>query len=796
MAQFLRPNANVTQTSFTNGFGEIDETSASDSDFAWSANNVAATLEVALTNPAATPGAGTTTIRYRIARMNNGVLDGGGNACLVTAALYQGTTLISADSQRNSDGTWTTYSWAPDVSSVTDWNDLRLRFTTTASGGGPSVRRGAAISWAEVEAPDAAASNPATSTLTDNFGAALDSGKWTASNNNGTAATSGGVLDLNVSSTTPVSHATILSVDDYDLTGDVVFARLVRPATNAGGADVALTSLRVLDSVDTSDYFEFFISTNGALMARMSTNGTVSDQFIASYSATTHAWLRLGEAAGTIYWDTADNTASDPPTSGQWTNRRSNATPPSTFTSCKVRLRVEYWSATVDAINQSAQFDGLNTGTSSGTSAALTGQAATSARGTPGVSLDKTLAGQAAAAARGTATAAVSTTPTGQAASTARGSAGVERSLTPTGQAASAARGTAVPATSLPLAGQAASTAAGTVSASAGFETALTGLGATTARGTAIPTTDKALTGQAAGTARGALTGGTEKPLTGLSASSAQGGVTPSTAGSIELTGLQASAARGTAVAATDKALTGQAAGTAAGGVNPTLDTSVELTGLQASAARGTAVAATDKALTGLAASTARGAVGATISLPLIGRSVDSAPGSVLSISPEAATLGSGTAFGSTAFGTVPFGGGSDAAVVVLTGHGMTVGRGVINRQFAPVALTGHGMATARGGVSPAITPPGPLATLIGHRTDAGVGRLGVVITTTPAGVQLVLQDGQIRPRQLSDAPSLRSAVVPIDLTSVDVPFDTGVIVQVDANIALVPASPERAESN
>jgi hypothetical protein len=104
MAQLLRPDSNVTQTSFTNGFANIDEATPSDADFAYGANNTAAVLEVGLGNPAATPGAGTTTVRYRVARVNAGALNGSGSAVGITAELYQGSTLIAADTERATTG--------------------------------------------------------------------------------------------------------------------------------------------------------------------------------------------------------------------------------------------------------------------------------------------------------------------------------------------------------------------------------------------------------------------------------------------------------------------------------------------------------------------------------------------------------------------------------------------------------------------------------------------------------------------------------------------------------------------
>lgn len=157
-SQYLRPQSDVTNTG-TNGFGAVDETTASDADFWYGDNNVAETLEVALTDPAADPLSSTRHVfRYRIAKTNAGTLDGGGNAVTVTATLLQGTTTIRADSARTATGTWTTYEVAltgGEADAITNYDDLRLRFVTSASGGSPANRRGGAVSWAEMEIPPA-----------------------------------------------------------------------------------------------------------------------------------------------------------------------------------------------------------------------------------------------------------------------------------------------------------------------------------------------------------------------------------------------------------------------------------------------------------------------------------------------------------------------------------------------------------------------------------------------------------------------------------------------------------------
>lgn len=158
MAQFARPDSDVTNTGSNNGFEAIDESTPSDADFWWGDNNQADELEVGLTN-VTDPGVDTGhVVRFRIAKVNAGVLSGTGNAVTITARLMQGGTVIAARAADDATGTWTTHTWnltTGEVSGITDYTDLRLEFVTSASGGTPANRRGGAVSWAELETPDA-----------------------------------------------------------------------------------------------------------------------------------------------------------------------------------------------------------------------------------------------------------------------------------------------------------------------------------------------------------------------------------------------------------------------------------------------------------------------------------------------------------------------------------------------------------------------------------------------------------------------------------------------------------------
>lgn len=177
MAQFARPDSNVTQTNMTGGFAEIDESSASDADFAYSANNTTAELEVGLSDVSDPGSSSGHIVRFRYAKTNGGTPAGGGTDCEMVVRLVQGTTIIASQSVTPvTSGTWTASSFTltgVQADSITDYADLRLEFAIVGGGGSPANRRGVGISWAELETPDAAAIAIGVQAATGS-GAALD----------------------------------------------------------------------------------------------------------------------------------------------------------------------------------------------------------------------------------------------------------------------------------------------------------------------------------------------------------------------------------------------------------------------------------------------------------------------------------------------------------------------------------------------------------------------------------------------------------------------------------------------
>lgn len=163
MAQFLRPDGDVLNPG-TGTFADIDESVASDADFVFSANGASDTYEFSFSDIADPQSSSTHTLRYRIAKVNAGAINNAGNSVTCVVDLVQGGSVLATDASRTCTGTWTTYSFAistAQADAITDYSDLRIRFTFTTSGGGsPSNRRGGAISWAEFETPDPPPPNP------------------------------------------------------------------------------------------------------------------------------------------------------------------------------------------------------------------------------------------------------------------------------------------------------------------------------------------------------------------------------------------------------------------------------------------------------------------------------------------------------------------------------------------------------------------------------------------------------------------------------------------------------------
>lgn len=166
MAQFARPDSDVTALggSGSGTFADIDETSFSDSDYLYSNDNVDVTYECGLSNVTDPVSSSGHIVRWRQAQSDQSASpiapSSGGTASEYSAYLYQGATLIATlvSGETSNEGSFLAKSYTlsgTEADSITDYTDLRIRFDFVGGGGSPANRRGVAISWAEMEVPDA-----------------------------------------------------------------------------------------------------------------------------------------------------------------------------------------------------------------------------------------------------------------------------------------------------------------------------------------------------------------------------------------------------------------------------------------------------------------------------------------------------------------------------------------------------------------------------------------------------------------------------------------------------------------
>jgi hypothetical protein len=167
MAQFLRPIADQTNNWASGGWADLDESSASDSDFMYSNDNPNDDVNLEFTNTGIGDPLSSTghIVRWRKVLIDGGVVaTSAGSGCDLDVELWQGVpdvgTLIVAmrtNDVLDADLSWTADSYtlsAAEADNITDYNDLYIHFHARGGGGPAENRRGAGISWLEMEIPD------------------------------------------------------------------------------------------------------------------------------------------------------------------------------------------------------------------------------------------------------------------------------------------------------------------------------------------------------------------------------------------------------------------------------------------------------------------------------------------------------------------------------------------------------------------------------------------------------------------------------------------------------------------
>lgn len=229
-------------------------------------------------------------------------------------------------------------------------------------------------SWGAIVLELDATTPAATATLSDNFDDnATDTAKWIANNQFYNPATTPGGTVTEANSRVGIAPFTggnvtggYISQDFFSLIGSEVVCKFEL----VGASNLSGISQRAFMAVGAHNGNYYAVALQGANLGLGEYDPTagvgLNDFGTFAYSPTTHAWWRLRESAGTIFLDTAPSTASNPPISGDWTNRHSRAVA-STIKLSGVKVAIMNSTLGADAAAKTVYFDGLNTAASSGT---------------------------------------------------------------------------------------------------------------------------------------------------------------------------------------------------------------------------------------------------------------------------------------------------------------------------------------------------------------------------------------------------------------------------------------------
>jgi hypothetical protein len=161
MPQYARPSADITIGGWSNQagataslFASIDEVTASETDFVQSSLTVNDAYECRLSTVAAA-----LIRRGHIARYRGRKSAAAGNTRGVTVELRQGATVLASNTHADLTVAWLdgAFVLTPEQAAlITNYADLRIRFTATGSVASPAGnRRRVQISWAQLRVPEA-----------------------------------------------------------------------------------------------------------------------------------------------------------------------------------------------------------------------------------------------------------------------------------------------------------------------------------------------------------------------------------------------------------------------------------------------------------------------------------------------------------------------------------------------------------------------------------------------------------------------------------------------------------------
>lgn len=195
-------------------------------------------------------------------------------------------------------------------------------------------------------APISALSSDWAESLVDNFNDnSTSTVLWT---NFGATETSG---QLQMSSGLTAQYQGYTSKKAYKLTSSYIYIQLV----DAGNQALVSWEVIPVQAYIDSNNGLYWLVTGGVLYARKEVAGVGSTVSSVAYNSTTHAWLRIRESLGTIYYDYSADSAGAPTS---WNNLTTLAVPFSLE-----NMIVEPYSGNygIELSTTTAKFDNLNT---------------------------------------------------------------------------------------------------------------------------------------------------------------------------------------------------------------------------------------------------------------------------------------------------------------------------------------------------------------------------------------------------------------------------------------------------
>jgi hypothetical protein len=179
----------------------------------------------------------------------------------------------------------------------------------------PNVDQGAILTASATLTPDP----DKTHSVQDAFdGASLDAG-WddiAIGAPGGSVTVSGGNLRIEQTSNVLGTGWLVRRTTTKDFQSSYVYTRLINGMIVSNNANGAEANFGVIDDTDSGYLWQQ--RSNGTLVPHWKVAGVANDGSAFAYTPATHAWLRILELLGTVYWQHAPSTASNPPQEHEW----------------------------------------------------------------------------------------------------------------------------------------------------------------------------------------------------------------------------------------------------------------------------------------------------------------------------------------------------------------------------------------------------------------------------------------------------------------------------------------------